>query len=705
MNNRNYNNNWNRNQNPNRNPNQNIHQNRNQQPQNRPVRENDEFKFLNPYNFVRYLETNSSESNVLLRTFPPDHDEFTGISGKIECTYKTESPLFIAGKEVSAVNDHKTLDFFKINGKPVIPGSSLRGIVRSVFEAATNSCFGFLEDRRLSYRYDPNEARHFVPARVVPEQVTGKLCLQLLPGENIQGFNPRTLKAAWIRQYRNNPVNLGKLKHGNKCWGIINDEPVTHHSHRFSYWEVIAVQPFKDNTKESLEKNYPGKRVYEGWLFITNKNINNKHDERFFFKGSNAGNFPVYLRLSDTIIENYNALIEDYNDRHIETLKKRVNPYIVENGEMALSRFIKLEPEKLSVGDLVYAKLSNDNTKVEYIAPLAIPRISHPHSIENLLDDNIKSCDLKNTNVLNIKDLKLCPACRVFGWVNGEPNNTKNTINAYKSRVAFSDGKFTKEKPEVEEKITLSILSAPKPTTTAFYLLNSSGQPQYGLKYEKLKAKLRGRKFYLKPVDLNSAEYKRVNNIANNQNKTIQNVVKADNEFTFTVSFNNLHQVELGALLWSLQLERGWLHQLGMAKPYGFGQTSVQKVKLETINIEHRYTSLSNSGYTECNETKIYDYILAFKNAMKSVYGKEFDKLENIVDMKALMTIINKKIHYPRPPFIINANKTDNSNPEGKQYEWFLGYNKLKGKNLEFPLPGDCINKLFPLIDRDGYKS
>jgi len=50
---------------------------------------------------------------------------------------------------------HKVMDFFQINGKPVIPGSSMKGMLRNAVETLSNGCFpGYEEqDDDLSYTF------------------------------------------------------------------------------------------------------------------------------------------------------------------------------------------------------------------------------------------------------------------------------------------------------------------------------------------------------------------------------------------------------------------------------------------------------------------------------------------------------------------------------------------------------------------------
>jgi len=111
-------------------------------------------RFLNPYNFVRPLAApqnlpplseETADLYLLWRCPPPPHDRYTGLSGRITCTMTAKTPLFVSDSDFFYQNeedrkkDHRTYRFFNVNGEDMIPASSLRGAIRSAFEAATNS--------------------------------------------------------------------------------------------------------------------------------------------------------------------------------------------------------------------------------------------------------------------------------------------------------------------------------------------------------------------------------------------------------------------------------------------------------------------------------------------------------------------------------------------------------------------------------------
>lgn len=95
-------------------------------------------KFINPYNFVPI-------SQKVNRTKLERGD----ISGIISCRLKVKEALCIPDYENE--NEHY-MGFYSVNGVPTIPGSEIRGCVRSVYETVTNSCFSVINDNILSAR-------------------------------------------------------------------------------------------------------------------------------------------------------------------------------------------------------------------------------------------------------------------------------------------------------------------------------------------------------------------------------------------------------------------------------------------------------------------------------------------------------------------------------------------------------------------------
>lgn len=692
------------------------------EPHRKPVQRDSEgpYRFLNPYNFVRTLEVADPGAAPLLgRCAPPPHDRYLGLSGRITCELTTVTPLFVSDSEGveldDEIEDHFHYRFFRDpEGNIAIPGTSLRGPIRSVFEAVTNSCFAhFTSHKRLSYHLPPGDALRLVPGRV-RKTPDGEWELNLLPGTtqvNPDGRPSGPQYAGWVPVYRplwnsrtkaksslspyaqRRTLSLKGWQHGEACRAIV--ERVQHPLRRFEFWNVVALA----KPGQSLPKAGPEQQVVDGYLSITDQNIENKHDERLLFRAPGNISASQPLPLFDDVRQRYEELIEDYQERHADAVRKRQQrkqPVAAPAGrEPAFSRFITdKSAAKLSDGDLVYAMLNRRGMsfEVEFIVPVSVPRVGYEHIIGDLLyPADLDTCDRYD---------ELCPACRTFGWVDLAPESGEDRV-AYASRVRFSHASRVSPANELAP-ITLAILSTPKPTTTRFYLRPQRGKPQDALldaevNYDAHGQVLRGRKFYRHHGErLSRQEYQSLGEKKSDQNRTVHDVQPAGTQFEFTVDFENLAPVELGALLWSLEME-GWHHRLGYGKPLGLGSAKIRVTELHTLDLQERYSgSELDAGRNDSLATEDA-WVEAFKQAMTERYGDDFQLLDNVRDLRALLAATPPlPVHYPR--------STQKPHPDGRNFEWFVG-NKRSGRNagprLVLELADEDTDGL-PLLDKYG---
>jgi len=91
-----------------------------------------------PYGFVQY------PSSTPRRRAPRGHETFDGHGGLIECELEALSPFLVMDSEKRADSDTGDVGQFMRSDEngPVIPGTSLKGMVRSIFEVLVPSCVG-----------------------------------------------------------------------------------------------------------------------------------------------------------------------------------------------------------------------------------------------------------------------------------------------------------------------------------------------------------------------------------------------------------------------------------------------------------------------------------------------------------------------------------------------------------------------------------
>lgn len=705
------------------------------------ISQSSQYRFLNPYNFVRFLsppeqkvadrpttalaaafhtagltsagsQEQMPELHLLGRCAPPPHDRYLGITGKITCTLKVETPLFVSNSEgIETHGEHKSYEFFKLDGDPALPATSLRGMLRSVFEAVTNSCISTLAGGvRLSYHLPPADALKLVPARA-EEGEDGNWSLRLLPGTTPlrAGRKPDGPQyAAWVLRYQplrasqnmsgNSPyskrtkLELNGYRHKMGCWALM--KLMRHPRRNFEFWNVERLE----KESQQLTTLNLDERVVEGYLCITNQNIENKHDERFFFYGGGLENAPR-IPLPKSVRDDYTILIRDYQQRHrdrVQRRRKSGDPERSEGKSPAFSRFIvDKNAAELRDGDLVYASLKNAN-EVDFIVPVSVPRVAYQHSIADLLPDKAMPDEWKYVTACTRSE-SLCPTCRVFGWVHQNAPEEAARV-AYAGRVRISHGRLvSKDKVTKLSPVPLAILSSPKPTTTRFYLMPKSGSvPERwsegaddGYGYGNT---LRGRKFYRHQGTAQEEEYGRAGGRCDDQNRTVRDALAPGAEFEFTIHFENLAPVELGALLWTLEMDNRGFHRLGFAKPLGFGSVAIRINSLKVLDPARRYASLDDDGWLVVRDGKERS-VQIFKTAMAKRYGfADFESMPNVQDLRVLLgnPANGLPIHYPR-----TARRTD---PEGKNFEWFMGNNRYQ----KYALAPAIEDKGLPLISRDG---
>lgn len=125
---------------------------------------------MNPYGFVRLSVGGPVREAARM------HDRFEGVSGRIFCRLTTRTALFVPKyREGSAdrARMHETLEMCRdYTGRPMVPGTSLKGAIRAVVEAASNSCFTL--PNRLAY--ERQTVLYRLPREFQPCEDVGALC-------------------------------------------------------------------------------------------------------------------------------------------------------------------------------------------------------------------------------------------------------------------------------------------------------------------------------------------------------------------------------------------------------------------------------------------------------------------------------------------------------------------------------------------------
>lgn len=105
-----------------------------------------------PYNFIPLNEkvVKFSAPCILDDNKKNSFNTLKDISGEINLTITTKTPFFIGDSEKESKKDYK--EFFMVDGKPQIPGSSLRGMIRNLVEIVSYGKFETYNNDKFYYR-------------------------------------------------------------------------------------------------------------------------------------------------------------------------------------------------------------------------------------------------------------------------------------------------------------------------------------------------------------------------------------------------------------------------------------------------------------------------------------------------------------------------------------------------------------------------
>ncbi len=667
--------------------------------------------FHNPYNFIPAPPRDVNDPD-LGDQYPVGHGVYhpDRYSGTIKVMLTTVTPLLIpdAAKAIELKPDHKLYDLrVGTDGKPYLPATTIKGMLRSVYEAITNSRMGIFQNHedRLAWRMPAKIGP--IPARV--ELRNGQKVLRIMENKDLLGH------AAKLPRYdiRSRDRDRGESKRALRYEGT-NQLP----QHGEAVWVVVDAKSTVTAIVQRTDNQLPDDDDWQkGWVCVTSPNINGKKHERVFVERGDHAVVPITRELERLWTE----LIRNYQDTHEKDLEKRrkqnVSPSTYlgnEPGKTAWSRHI-FTPSELALeeGRLCYVILDKSKRLIA-LTPVTISRRLFDASPWELLDPSLRpATDIK----------ALSPAERVFGWVRQGSEGDKR--GAYKGNLRIQPATCDRE-DAIErfgnEGFPLAILGQPKPQQFRFYSAKeASGTAlnpgaEQGAAYKKGQG-LRGRKVYPHHAGLPAGhwdhptqnrtqqadqghyqEYRRPDDGGNerdDQNRSIKAWVKPGTAFTFTIEITNLSLVELGALAWLLSLPPNHYHRLGGGKPLGFGSVRLDPAGITSVQLrsgEAMQIYYSNLGTTPPPSSGVItEAIKAYQAAVSRAYNQPF---ASVPFVKAFLQGAQGfsdglPTHYPRV--------TDAPSPQGEAFKWFVDNSSANASKSTLPdLWDDCGLPLNP---------
>ena len=578
--------------------------------------------FINPYNFVPFgnrisdeghkknrQEVYLSESNklvsgwldmdIIIKTplIVPDgaHPKYHRLVGKDRNNISVEKDSFIPLNDEEKKKSHKEYSFQKLpdeNGsmRYAIPGSELRGAIRSAYESVTDSCVPFLlrDDNKLSQRVPVFGALHR----------KGLLCCEdgvwKLYSAKTVGLDEVTIKIYKV------PGKKGKIEAAYKLFRK-NGREVTEKTGDFSKANNGVVQY---NIPVDTEKPYHVTYLQKNELI---KEWNN--DEPY------QNMCSVLDRDAANIIGN-NPNKRPCNDLKA-ALERERNGQNNNNGVPVYYFYVIPDEQN-----------ENKDNKLVYLSNSAIGRIAQRRKWKDIIGDHAP-CDGKG---------QLCPACLLFGTKEGD---------GLKGRIRFTDA-FSDEEVRTETHC-LSILGGPRPSAFEYYLAKPTEEATYwnydfyGIKVQhgdKVKTEYRhlenatprGRKFYWHSnIQTDCAPSK--------LNCTMESICKG--VFHSKVYFDEVSEVQLNDLMWVISMgenssDSTRQYKLGHAKPLGYGSC-----KLVITGVHKRMLLMDKTGTISIkNEPEV--------PAIRDLsYGTDNEMVRSFLTIADTKSTCGKNVEYP----------------------------------------------------------
>jgi CRISPR-associated protein (TIGR03986 family) len=551
-----------------------------------------------PYNFVP-LPSQVVAAEPEARSVRHDRlDAKQRHSGRIHCTLVTETPLYIrAGLTKADVADARDAknnpEFFYLDPdtkEPVIPGSSLRGLLRSLVEIVSYSKVERVTDR-TRYFFRAVAAKRDDPLgpayRALFKSVRAGYLVNTSEGWAVQpagSTNGETF--VWVNERRLAP-NCPSLQ----LFGSKNYRP--------QYIQVRFSKTYERNGRRFAEDPVedpqgPYWLVTSGDMTETNRGARSPRRNHCIVLAPDSRATPIPI--DPHAVEDYRSSLTDF---------QRSDPFSKESGVLAHHRPIFYCPP--AKGEPIRLFGQSPNFRIPFLPGGPAGGAKRAASPRDFVPVEL------NREQVDIADA-------LFGFVRDEKRRDLRD-QAWAGRIFVSDGTRIHSAPLSAEPFYPHVLGSPKPTTFQHYLVQpneTKPELRHFAHIPEQDTVIRGHKLYWhkgKSVGretLEDAEFAALpedEQQADTQHTQIKPLA-AGSSFSFDVRYENLSDVELGALLWVLDLtdetrqDRPYRLKLGMGKPLGMGSIRLSYT-IHALKPVDRYTKLFGTEGWETGEASV----------------------------------------------------------------------------------------------------
>lgn len=641
-------------------------------------------KFINPYHFLP-LDSEVPRKNVFKKKEEQKENREQLYTGEIQVELKIRTPLFIPdchGAE-NKEGEHKTFEFFTYDGEnPVIPGSSIRGMLRSMYEPLTNSCLSAVNLDEQLYR---RSCEYFKPGLLKRETVQGSVRYSLVSAEKAVVVNGIKDKED-IKEGKDSGVTRFEKKHEEE-FKKYEDKIKEHEKDKEKSYKVgcrVEVQTNEDERKKAKEE----KKKVDRLIVLEEESSTKEKETGYYFKGEpgptkvrETQNAFVFLEVKpkETIRKDMTknspemmglqTVLESYEG--YEEYKSCFKAFIgAGNGE-------EYFPVHYSEIKGVIEK-GKQKPSIIYLSPACITKEAFYNTVGDILEAQGKHQPCTDVR-------QLCPGCSLFGMTGNDPDTSREIPdkypNAWASKVRVQDAVTTVTGKDnlFMKRIDLLELASPKISCSEFYLMRPKFKDVLSWSYDyytvkeggKIQVHLRmpellGRKCYWHHTKPNLW----AGDVENTQRNETVSPLKNGIPFTFSVYFEHVTKTQLDQLIWLCNIssmeENGrakYGYKLGKGKPLGLGSVEfrVTDVRIRNLHGKDGRLGFHMDTYEDTFRKKFqmlnYEEVGFLKGAKETFLRMcEFDAAKGV------------PVHYPFTSVQIRNGVILNQ----EQFKWFV---------------------------------
>lgn len=551
-----------------------------------------------PYNFVPLND------QVVPAEEGGEFDSFAEgrLSGYITLSIETLTPMFVRGNKENLLNP---------NGQLILQGSSIRGLIRSLVEICSYAKFKAdhqYEDRRMYFRAMADMAIR------LRDDYKREIAEGVQAGYLQYDEHKKTYSIQPAQGFDRVPAN-GRFKYKDSRDGI------EVHSGGMPGKNLNWVVFAPDGEKKPLEidprliKAYEGDENRSEQVWDVLKLARKGRGQSIEFPDG----VPVFFKQTNGTVTSFGHT-RNYRLPYAETVADHVPK--------------KLKDEsRRDIAESIFGKSGNDQTEIlagrvffEDTAPKKMSEVKTRLAALKILG-NPKATTFQH--YLQQPDGIRTPKEKLLHW--GDRSAVIRGFKQYWHRSGqdkpnqklWTEENLVFKKKDIETWIK-SEEKVKKPWTDAQFALKTEKDAN-GVEKVQIEGDINQLPDALKSVltayyNLDGTTTKKLQ-ISKPQN-SIVNLVLDKERFESKIRFENLTEVELGALLFVLDLPEGCAHKLGMGKPLGLGSVKIT-LKLKIINRTVRYESiLDNNGQWNLGEIE-EEGLAKYKDAFASYIGKE----------------------------------------------------------------------------------